>query len=327
MKISVYIPSYNQSALLVEAIDSVLSQTLAPHEIIIIDDVSSDDSVDVIRGYASRHPDLIRPIFHETNTGISGVRNDAIEAATGTHITYVDGDDRLLPDKLEKEAAALREHPDSELAFSNYFNITYDGKSIDTWIQDLVSPQGDIFEPVFSRMLPRRDIFRFELASLDAVRRAGPYDRNLKIYEDFEFKMRLSKTAKARYVNEALAERRCHDAGLSSARVEDHFATLRTIARKNQHLLDDLPGPARRRTRRLLMNWIAESAVMSGRYALNDGTRSMWKRKCSATRCFVFAAAFAPDLLTIGDFYRLILPSRTAERLCEGTSDSPVSSE
>ena len=319
MKISVYIPSYNQPAYLVEAIDSVLAQTLLPHEIIIVDDASSDDSPDVIRAYASRHPDLIKPVFHEQNTGIAGVRNDAIAAATGSHISYVDGDDRFLPGKLEKEADALVKNPDAELAFSNYYNMTETGDRTDAWIDAIKPPEGDLFEAVFSRMLPRRDTFRFELVSLEAVRNAGPYDTSLKIYEDFDFKIRLMKKTKACYVYEALAERRCHASGLSNAKAEAHFETLCSIYRKNRALLHGIQPEARRSARRMLLNWIAGSAVTAGRYSLNDASRGFLNRRCAALRCFFFCAAYAPDLLSFGDLYRLLLPARSAERLSDGT--------
>lgn len=63
MDLTVGITSYNQCGLLVEAIDSVLAQTLRPREIIIVDDASEDDSPQLIRSYAAHYPDLVRPIL------------------------------------------------------------------------------------------------------------------------------------------------------------------------------------------------------------------------------------------------------------------------
>ena len=109
-RISVYITSYNQKEYLVEAIDSVLNQTLKPFEIIIVDDCSTDGSREVIAGYALRYPDLVNPIYHTRNQGVAQARIDALQMVTGDYVTYVDGDDRYLPTKLEKEARLLQEN-------------------------------------------------------------------------------------------------------------------------------------------------------------------------------------------------------------------------
>ena len=106
--ISVYITSYNQREFLAEAIDSVLAQTLPPHQIIVVDDCSTDGSQDIIADYARAHRGLFSPIYHRDNTGVAQVRADALAAVTGDLVTYVDGDDRYLPTKLEQEAAALK---------------------------------------------------------------------------------------------------------------------------------------------------------------------------------------------------------------------------
>jgi hypothetical protein len=140
----------------------------------------------------------------------------------------------------------------------------------------------------------------------------------MRIYEDFDFRVRLMKAVNACYIDEPLSERRRHESGLSQAKADAHFQTLRRIYQKNRGLLSDLDGRARRRTRRMLLNWIANSAASAGRHALNDSGRSALGRRRSALRCFCFCAAYAPDLLTFGDLYRVFLPARTAERLNDG---------
>jgi glycosyltransferase involved in cell wall biosynthesis len=120
MNVSVYIPSYNQRRFLAQAIESVLAQTLRPHQVIIVDDSSTDGSQNVIATYTARHPRLITAIYHDRNRGIPRTRNDALQAVTGDCVTYVDADDRLLPTKLEREAEALAANPDAHVAFSDY---------------------------------------------------------------------------------------------------------------------------------------------------------------------------------------------------------------
>ena len=317
MKVTVYIPSYNQKALLAEAIDSVLAQTLRPHEILVVDDASSDGSQELIQDYARRHPGLVKPIFHKRNTGIAQTRNDAIAAATGEAVTYVDGDDRFLPAKLEQEVAALQADPQARIAFSNYYDMSEDGSRLRTWIEDVKPRQGDVFEDVFGRKLPGRDTFRFELVEIGALRKAGGFDPSLRIYEDFDFRIRLTRFARAVYVDVPLAERRRHAGGLSNAAPAAHVRTLRAIEKRNRPLLEGLDAFSRRAARRRLRNWIACLAAEAGRAAVHDSERSFAVRRLAAARHLAYAARHAPEQVTLADLYRVILPARAAERLTE----------
>lgn len=109
-RISVLITSYNQKTFLTEAIESVLSQTLQPFEIIIVDDCSTDGSQKIIENYTRNHPDIIKAYYHKQNLGIGKNRAFAQMQAKGDWLTYLDGDDRFLPEKLEMEFKTLQQH-------------------------------------------------------------------------------------------------------------------------------------------------------------------------------------------------------------------------
>ncbi len=100
-KISVIIPCYNQEKYISEAISSVLAQTFDDIEIIIINDGSSDSSLNIIKDYTSKYPDKIRYI-DQKNQGVISARNNAITQAKGEYIFPLDGDDKIAPDCLEK---------------------------------------------------------------------------------------------------------------------------------------------------------------------------------------------------------------------------------
>ena len=91
--ISVYITSFNKDKYLSQAIISVLNQSLAPKEIIIVDDCSTDNSRNIIEKFASQYPYIIEPIYNENNLGVTRSRNIALSHCTGEIITYLDGDD------------------------------------------------------------------------------------------------------------------------------------------------------------------------------------------------------------------------------------------
>ncbi|MBZ0141418.1 MAG: glycosyltransferase family 2 protein [Pseudorhodoplanes sp.] len=103
--ISVIIPVHNRANLVNKAVASVLSQTLADFELIIVDDGSTDD----IAGAISKFPDSrIRLLVHDANRGASAARNSGIIAARGHYCAFLDSDDYWLPGKLERQIAFMR---------------------------------------------------------------------------------------------------------------------------------------------------------------------------------------------------------------------------
>lgn len=240
MNISVYITSYNQKEYLVEAVESVLAQTLRPSQVIIIDDCSKDGSRELIAGYVSKYPDLIEGIYHTENQGVTKTRIDALAAVTGDYVTYVDGDDRILPSKLEQEALTLQKNPNARISFSNYYYITAEGNRITTWANESTPPQGDIFLQAFSREFPRDSLFRSELVHSSCLKEIDLYDPNLKIYEDWDLKIRLTKHFHTVYCPSPLSEYRQNPDGLSRANAALHLKTMETIFKKNYSLLNDL---------------------------------------------------------------------------------------
>lgn len=259
-RVSVYITSYNQKAWLQEAIDSVLAQTVAPHEIIIVDDASSDGSWELLEQYRARHPHLIRPIRHDRNLGIARTRIDALTAVTGDYVTYVDGDDRFLPDKLEHELATLAANPDAELVYSNFHFIDAEGERTALWAEDTDTVYaGWIFPHVFARNFPKRTLFRNELVSCAALRRAGLHDPQLSLFEDFELRLRLSFCAQAAYCDRPLAEYRRHSGSLSHRDLRSHLAALDYCFAKNVGLLSVLDPDIRAQVQQAYQDWVTQT--------------------------------------------------------------------
>lgn len=95
MRISVIVPLYNQSQYVAECIHSILDQTKAAHEIIVVNDGSKDD-VSVLKNFPSIK------VINQVNKGLSAARNTGIMHATGDYILPLDADDMLLPDCLER---------------------------------------------------------------------------------------------------------------------------------------------------------------------------------------------------------------------------------
>ncbi len=108
MKISVIIPSYNQQEYLAQAIDSVILQTVAPHELIIVNDGSTDNSLEIAKGYEGEGSFPIK-VINQVNKGLSSARNTAIMNATGDYIFPLDADDMMLEDCLKRVSEVIEE--------------------------------------------------------------------------------------------------------------------------------------------------------------------------------------------------------------------------
>lgn len=116
--VSVIIPVYNGARFIERTIESVLRQTLAPKEIIIVDDASTDETRRCIERVAADHTFIQVP----ENRGVCHSRNAGIRASTSPLIALSDQDDLWHPEKLARQVAAFEAHPSIELLFTN-FNI------------------------------------------------------------------------------------------------------------------------------------------------------------------------------------------------------------
>jgi glycosyltransferase involved in cell wall biosynthesis len=106
--VSVIIPAYNRANTIARAINSVLNQTEQNFEIIVADDGSTDNTVEIVRTFNDRR---IHILTHPKNLGPAAARNTAVRNATGKYLALLDSDDEWLPAKLEKQVEALRNAP------------------------------------------------------------------------------------------------------------------------------------------------------------------------------------------------------------------------
>lgn len=114
--VSIIMPSYNTERFIADSIKSVLGQTHTDFELIIVDDCSADNSVEVIRSF--KDPRIVL-IENERNCGAAICRNKGLRAAKGKWIAFLDSDDTWMPEKLEKQIKFMREN-DYAFTFTDY---------------------------------------------------------------------------------------------------------------------------------------------------------------------------------------------------------------
>ncbi len=118
--ISVVIPCFNSAATIERALRSVEHQTAQPHEVLIVDDASSDNTVSVIEQYAQTSALNIHVIRQSVNSGPSVARNAAWNVATGEFIAFLDADDQWHPQKLEMQLNAMLASPTYVMSFHDH---------------------------------------------------------------------------------------------------------------------------------------------------------------------------------------------------------------
>ncbi|TMK58971.1 MAG: glycosyltransferase [Actinobacteria bacterium] len=203
--VSVVIPCYGQAPYLEEAIESVLAQTYAQVEIVVIDDGSPDNAARL----AGRFP-WVRCV-RQPNAGLAAARNAGIRESEGELLVFLDADDRLLPRALENGVAQLREHPEAAFAFGRYRRMGPQGERLEN--DEQPRPDADPYS-VFLRYnyagVPAAVIYR-----RSALEDAGNFDETLPGVEDYDLGLRLSRDHTVLPHDEFVAEYRVHGSGMS----------------------------------------------------------------------------------------------------------------
>jgi glycosyltransferase involved in cell wall biosynthesis len=183
MHVSVITPAYNVAAFIGSAIGSLCAQTHEDWSMIVIDDGSTDATAAAVEAWSDPRVRLIR----QENAGVSAARNRGLAAMRGDAALFLDGDDWLAPDALERLIRALR--GDAVAAYGPYAFVSEDGARVITRKQGPF-PSGDIL----SRLVVR-NLFAnggHILLRAAAVARAGPFRRDLAYGEDWEYWCRLA---------------------------------------------------------------------------------------------------------------------------------------
>ncbi len=182
--ISIVIPAYNAESTIRETIESVQKQTFSDFEVIIIDDGSTDKTVEIINNF----DDERIKVFSYENGGVSAARNRGISHANGEFIAFLDADDLWTPDKLELQLAVLEKYSEAGVAYSWTYFMYEQRKVIKAG--NPVYFKGDVYSNLLvenflahgSNPLIRREI-------IDCV---GGYDSNFPHCADWDFYLRLA---------------------------------------------------------------------------------------------------------------------------------------
>lgn len=197
-QVSVIIPTYNRVAFVLEAVDSVLKQTLQDFELIVIDDGSTDGTAEALKRFEDR-------LFYryQDNQGVSGARNLGLQMARGKWIAFLDSDDLWLPEKLETQVRFFSENPGAVIC-----------QTEEIWIRKgrRVNPQkkhqkfsGDIFAPSLLLCLVSPSAVMIQRNLFDQL---GYFDVTLPACEDYDLWLRISSQFHVYLIDQPLTIKR-----------------------------------------------------------------------------------------------------------------------
>jgi len=310
--ISVIIPNYNRASLIGDTIENMLAQSLAPSEVIVVDDGSTDNSRDVIRSFGSR----VRLIAQE-NQGPGAARNAGFAASTGEFIQFMDSDDLASRNKLAMQLAAL-ESSEADFAYCSWVR-TEIGRGemafVGPVMQSQVLPD---WKPMLEwQMGPWCLVFQNCLFRRSILEQAGQFRTDLISSEDSEYLVRiLLAGANPVFTGRCIVFYRCHNqnqltsSGMSNRRRAEDWSHYLEVVGENVagHL-----GSFHYTTRLD----IALNVYRHNRYCRKHGWQVL-----NATTPFSRLSIGMPRLrLVWADYYERLL--RKARRIHGSTPNSP----
>lgn len=214
--VSIIAVCYNHARFLEETLDSIKGQTYPNIQLIIMDDCSQDNSVEVIHNWIERNQVKCTFIAHQVNQGLCKTLNEAIILCEGKYVQMISCDDILMPQKLSVQVPLLEQSNEKvAVIFSDSYLMKDDGSEYYGWFiqrhKDFAKiPEGDLYDELLSgNFIPAMTA----LVKRSVYSDVGLYDEKLS-YEDYDMWLRIAKKYKFIFSNYVSARYRFHEGNL-----------------------------------------------------------------------------------------------------------------
>lgn len=205
-KVSVVVPTYNSAKYLNEAIDSALTQTFKPIEVIVVDDGSTDDTKNIIKRYGS---DIV--YCYQQNAGSGKARNTGIKLASGEWIAFLDSDDFWDHEYLYQMTQTIKKHPNASLIYCGKNWVNSVGKKYVSGYEQTEYPHGWIFNALFnSNYISSSSVV---VAQKNSLLRCGGFceAKELRNAQDYHLWLRMSALYEIYSLPKLMINYRRHD--------------------------------------------------------------------------------------------------------------------
>ena len=228
-KVSVIMSVYNGEKYLREAIESILNQTFTDFEFIIVNDGSTDNSLEIIQSY---NDERIRIINNEKNIGLTKSLNKALKQAKGEYIARQDADDISLPNRFEEQMGYFEEHQEVVLLGTTVYLIDENGKIVGKRIVLAKPTIKDIFKE--NHFNHGSVMFKKEI-----VNQLGGYNELIRYSQDYELWLRIAKSYEVRNLTQLLYKLRSHDENIRLTNWEESTLYNSLVLRSVRGELDE----------------------------------------------------------------------------------------
>lgn len=219
--VSVVVATNRNGRFLAAALDSVVDQSYAEWEIVVVDDGSADPAA--LDRTVGRYPRA--RIIHQANAGSSVARNVGVSVTDGEYLAFLDDDDLWVPQRLERHVAAFTNQPDAVLSYSKMHSIDEAGNVINPADQTAVTGRSDILRRKVGILLPNLMIRR------SSLQRIGGFHPAFRRAQDLDLVLRAANDGPFAFVDEDLVAYRAHSDNVTRqwkelVRSIDHIVAL-----------------------------------------------------------------------------------------------------
>jgi len=207
--VAAIIPTYNRENTIIKCVESVLAQTLSVDEIFIIDDCSTDHTIDRLRSFRKK----ISILQTDKQSGAQKARNVGIRAAKSNWIAFLDSDDEWLPNKIEKQFSALKTvnfNPNTVI-HGDSFRIKSNSTKKKYW-QPIIIDGNNSYRQLLTNS---GTLFPSLLTSKSALKNIGYLDEKIEAYQEWDTAIRLAKFCRFIHIQEPLFIYRTHEQTIS----------------------------------------------------------------------------------------------------------------
>jgi glycosyltransferase involved in cell wall biosynthesis len=274
---SVIMPTYNYGRFIADALASVLAQSMRDLEVIVVDDGSTDHTVDVVRPFLRDPRVRYQAIAHG---GAPVAKNTGIRLSRAPLMAFLDADDVWLPRKLERQLPLFEADPELGVAYSRRHLMNEDG--VEVVYQQPALHRGLVLEPLFRTNFVCQSTAVVRRAVLDEV---GLFDERCPVVQDYDLWLRVAARFRFDYVDEPLVMYRVGHASLT-ARTENRLLVALDIMHR---FLEE--GGGRERVGANVVRWARAETYFH--LSLSQRQRAPW----SALKSNLQALAYAPGYL------------------------------